>query len=137
MPTANRARFIMMNMYSRPWFSSPTRYPTAFSYNENGGGTCVDAELVLDRGALHFGSSARATRRRSPGTRHEEQRDAAYASGAPSDAPRHEVDDVLGQIVLAVGNKDFLRPGNGGNGRLRADRLGPNQRPDRSPPAAR
>src|SRR6266480_4272328 len=31
-PTAKRAAFIMMNMYSRPRFSSPTRWPTAWSY---------------------------------------------------------------------------------------------------------
>ena len=35
MPTPKRAAFIMMNMYSRPRFSSPTRVPMAPPWSPN------------------------------------------------------------------------------------------------------
>jgi len=67
----------------------------------------VDAELVLDRGALHLVlcPSEPSAFTRNFGTRNIEM------PRTPSARPRraeHEVDDVLRQIVLAVGNEDFL-----------------------------
>jgi hypothetical protein len=40
--------------------------------------------------------------------RHHEERDALHALGRAVDAREHQVDDVLGVVVLAVGDEDLL-----------------------------
>ncbi len=40
--------------------------------------------------------------------RHDEQRDALDAGRRAVDARQHQMDDVLGQVVLAVGDEDLL-----------------------------
>ena len=63
----------------------------------------MDAELVLDGMAAHV--VARAVGKE---LRHEEERDAARAGGRIGQARQHEMHDVVGEIVLAVGDEDFL-----------------------------
>ena len=65
----------------------------------------VDAELVLDSGAAQV--VAGSVRQH---LRHEEERDAAGARGRILEPGQHEVADVVGKIVLAVGDVD-LGPG--------------------------
>ena len=63
----------------------------------------MDAELVLDAAAAHVV-------RRSVGQDlgDEEQRDAARSARRVGQAREDEVDDVVGQIVLAIGDVDLL-----------------------------
>ena len=110
-PTAKRAAFIMMNMYSRPRFSSPMSSPTAppcCPIGEHAGGTRVNAELVLDRQAAHVVALAERAVGIHQELRHHEQGHALHALGRTRGAREHHVDDVLGEIVLAVGDEDLL-----------------------------
>ena len=68
----------------------------------------VDAELVLDRDALHVVARAERAVVLDQELRHDEERDALHALGRAVDAREHEVDDVLGVVVLAVGDEDLL-----------------------------
>ena len=63
----------------------------------------VDAELVLDAGAAQV--VAGPVRQH---LRHEEQRDAARAGGRVGQPGQDEVDDVVGEVVLAVGDVDLV-----------------------------
>ena len=108
-PTPRRALFIIVNMQARPLFSSPISQPMAPPLSPNAidaGRRGVDAELVLDAGA------AQVVARRSPSARaalrHQEQRDAPRAGGRVGQAGQHQVDDVVGEIVLAIGDEDLL-----------------------------
>ena len=74
----------------------------------DGGRARVDAELVLDRHAVHVVALARRAVRLHQELRHDEERDALHAFGRVGRAREHEVDDVLGQVVLAVGDEDLL-----------------------------
>ena len=72
------------------------------------GGVAVDAHLLFDRAAARRRCARRASRRRSTSElRHHEQRDALGARGRAFDARQHQVDDVLGQVVLAGGDEDL------------------------------
>ena len=62
----------------------------------------MDAELVLDGMAAHV--VARAVGQQ---LRHEEERDAAGAGRRVGQARQHEVDDVVDQVVLAIGDEDL------------------------------
>ena len=74
------------------------------------GRRAVNAELVLDRVAARIVARAERAVVVDEELRHEEQRD-AFRAGRRIGQPReHEVDDVVGQIVLAVGDED-LRAG--------------------------
>ena len=68
----------------------------------------VDAELVLDR----MGADVVAGAERAVGVEqefwHQEQRNAARAGRRVGQASQHEMDDVVGKIVLAVGDEDLL-----------------------------
>ena len=68
----------------------------------------MDAELVLDR----MGAHVVASRQRAVGVEqefgHQEQRDAARAGRRVRQPRQHEVDDVVGEVVLAVGDEDLL-----------------------------
>ena len=68
----------------------------------------MNAHLVLDRAADD--AVARAERAIGVGQelRHEEQRDALDARRRAFDAGEHEMDDVVGEIVLAGGDEDLL-----------------------------
>ena len=93
---------------------------------EDGSRARVDAELVLDRGALHLVPLPRRAVGVHQELRHEEQRDAAHALGRALHAREHEMDDVLRQIVLAVGDEDLLS--RDAVMITLADRLGANER---------
>ena len=68
----------------------------------------MDAHLVLDRAAGDAVARRRASRRVDDHLRHDEQRDALDARRRAFDARQHQVDDVLGQVVLAGGDEDLL-----------------------------
>ena len=67
----------------------------------------VDAELVLDAGADHVvGGAERAVLADEP-LRHQEQRDAARAGRRIGQARQHEMHDVVGHLVVAVGDENL------------------------------
>ena len=68
----------------------------------------VDAELVLDRGAPGAVAPARLAVGVGDELRHDEKRDPLHAFGRVRRAREHQVDDVVGQVVLAVGDEDLL-----------------------------
>ena len=68
----------------------------------------MDAELVLDRMGAHVVALARRAVGIGQEFRHQEQRNAARAGRRIGQARQHEVNDVVGEIVLAVGDEDFL-----------------------------
>ena len=67
------------------------------------GGRGMDAELVLDR--MRARIVARAVRHEF---RNQKQRNALGAGWRVGQARQHEMDDVVGQIVLAIGDEDLL-----------------------------
>ena len=62
----------------------------------------MDAHLVLDRMGAHV--VARAVFEK---LRHEKKRDALGAGRCIGQAGQHEVNDIVGEIVLAIGDEDF------------------------------
>ena len=68
----------------------------------------VDAELVLEARAAHVVALAERAVRLDQELGNEEQREAARAGGRVGQAREHEVDDVVGEVVLAVGDEDLL-----------------------------
>ena len=74
---------------------------------QRGGGAGLDAELVLDGHAVHVVALAQRAVGVDQEFRHQEQRDALHALGRVGQAGQHQVDDVLGQIMLAVGDEDL------------------------------
>ena len=68
----------------------------------------VDAELVLERHAMHVVARAERAVVVDQELRHDEQRDALHALGRVRRAREHEVDDVLGVVVLAERDEDLL-----------------------------
>ena len=105
----------MMNMYSRPRFSCadevdrPAVEPPPWSPNcSTAVGLALMPELVLDADAP--GTSLRAPSEPSALTRNFGTMNRLMPftpSGAPVDPRQHEVDDVLGHVVLAVGDEDL------------------------------
>ena len=89
---------------------------------EHGGRIAVDAHLVLDRAADDAVALAGLAVGVRQEFRHEKQRDALDAGRRALDAGEHEMDDVVGEIVLAGGNEDLLAGDGVGAVRLR-DRL--------------
>ena len=67
----------------------------------------LDAHLVLDRDAVHVVALAQRAVGTDHELRHDEQADALDALRRTGDARQHEVDDVLGHVVLAVGDEDL------------------------------
>ena len=71
------------------------------------GGARLDAQLVLQRDAAQIVAAAEAAVVARQELGHQEQRD-AFGPGRRAVEPRqHQMDDVLGQIVLAVGDEDL------------------------------
>ena len=68
----------------------------------------VDAELVLDRHAVHVVARAERAVGVDQELGHDEQRDALHAFRRVRRAREHQMDDVLGVVVLAVGDEDLL-----------------------------
>ena len=71
------------------------------------GGIAVDAHLVLDRAAGHAILRAERSVRVDQNFRHDEERNALGAFRRAFDAREHEMDDVLGEILLAAGNENL------------------------------
>ena len=110
-PTASRAWFIIVNMQAMPRFSSPIRQPIAPPLSPN---TMVQVGEAWMPSLCSI--ECARTSLRAPGEpsgveqelRHQEQRDAARAGRRVGQPRQHEVDDVVGQVVLAVGDEDLL-----------------------------
>ena len=68
----------------------------------------MDAELVLDRMAARIVARAERAVVVHEELRHEEQRDALRAGRRIGQPRQHEMDDVVGEIVLAIGDEDLL-----------------------------
>ena len=68
----------------------------------------MDAELVLERHAAQVVALAGLAVGADQELRHDEQRDAAHAGRRIGRARQHQVHDVLGHVVLAVGDEDLL-----------------------------
>ena len=83
----------------------------------------VDAHLVLDRAADNAIAFADAAVRVGQELRHEEQRDALDACWRAFDSRQHQVNDVVGEIVLAGRDEDLLA-GDGVGAVRRRDRTG-------------
>jgi hypothetical protein len=74
---------------------------------QHGGGAGLDAELVLDRRAPDVVALARAPVGIDAELRHDEEADPLHAFRCAADPRQHEVDDVLGEVVLTVGDVDL------------------------------
>ena len=74
---------------------------------QHAGGRGVDAHLVFDARAGHAVALAQAAVVVGQNLRHDEQRDAARALRRIRQAREHDVDDVLGEVVLTGGNEDL------------------------------
>ncbi len=72
------------------------------------GRRAVDAQLVLDAAAAHVVPRAQRSVGVDEELRHEEQRNAARARRRIGQARQHEVNDVVGQVVVAIGDVDLL-----------------------------
>ena len=68
----------------------------------------MDAHLFLDGVAAHAVALARGILCRGQEFRDEEQRDPLHALGRVGQLGQHEVDDVLGQVMLTGRDEDFL-----------------------------
>ena len=71
------------------------------------GGAGVDAELVLDGDAAHVVAGPGLARGVGQVLGHDEAAQPLGAGRSPGDAGQHHVDDVGGQVVLAVGDEDL------------------------------
>ena len=86
----------------------------------------MDAELVLQRGAMGVVAGAQAAIRVDQELRHQEQADALRALGRVRQAGEDEMDDVVRHVVVAPGDEDLgaedavvvaIRHGAGAHGR--------------------
>ncbi len=68
----------------------------------------VDAEFVLDRVGAHVVAGARRAVGIEQEFRHQKQRNAARAGRRVRQPRQHEMNDVVGEVVLAVGDEDLL-----------------------------
>ena len=75
---------------------------------EHGSGRGLDAHLVLERGADHAVARAEGAVGIRDDLGHDEERDAARALGCIRQAREHDVDDVLGEVVLAGADEDLV-----------------------------
>ncbi|MCY1356429.1 hypothetical protein D9M69_428820 [compost metagenome] len=71
------------------------------------GGRALDAHLVFDRAAGHGVLLAQRAVLVDQHLGHQEQRDALGAGRRVGQLGQHQVDDVLGQVVLAAGDEDL------------------------------
>ena len=67
----------------------------------------MDAHLVLDRAAGHAVARAERAVGVDEELRHDEERDALGARGRALDAGEHQMDDVLGEVMLAGRDEDL------------------------------
>ena len=111
MPTAKRASFIMMNMYSRPRLAladQRTDGAALVTKGQHRRRASMDAQLVFDGHAVHVVALARRTVSIEQELRHNEQGDALHPLRCVRQTSQHQVDDVVGHVVLTVGDEDLL-----------------------------
>src|SRR5258708_3717259 len=75
---------------------------------EDAGRAGMDAELVLEADGADVVTVAQAAIRIDEEFRHQEKRDAPGAGRCIGQARQHHVHDVLGEIVVAIGDEDLL-----------------------------
>ena len=80
----------------------------AIAKQKDCGRASVDAQLVFNRGAPDIIALAQGAIVVDEELRHDEQRDALDPGWRIGRARQHEVDNVLGQVMLAVGNENLL-----------------------------
>ena len=68
----------------------------------------VNAELVLDRMRADIVACAERAVGIGQEFGHEEERNALRSRGCVGEPPQHQMHDVVGEIVLAIGDEDFL-----------------------------
>ena len=68
----------------------------------------MDAQLVLERDGADVVARAELAVGADHDLRHDEQRDALHARRRIGRARQHHMDDVLGHIVVAIGDEDLL-----------------------------
>ena len=68
----------------------------------------MDAHLFLDGIATHAVALARGVLRRGQELRDKEKGDPLHALGRVGQLSQHEVNDILGQIMLTCRDEDFL-----------------------------
>ncbi len=78
------------------------------SQRQRAGGVAVDAHLLFDPGADHVVRLAQAAVVVHPDLGHDEEGDPGGARRRAFDAGQHRVNDVLGQVVFARGDKDLV-----------------------------
>ncbi len=76
--------------------------------NHGAGGRAVDAELVLNRMGAHVVARAQRAIGIDQEFGHQEERDAARARRSVWQARQHKMDDIVGEVVLAVSDEDLL-----------------------------
>src|SRR5262249_49729411 len=81
----------------------PAARAAAVAIDHRAGWARMDAELVLEARATHIVAAAVGKY-----FRHQEQRDSPRALRRVGQSRQHEMDDVVGEIVLAVADEDLL-----------------------------
>ena len=84
------------------------RFDEAVAIDHRAGRRGVDAELVLEAGAEDIVAGADPAVVIDQEFRHQEERDAAGSRWRVGQPRQHHVDDVVGQVVLAIGDEDLL-----------------------------
>ena len=80
----------------------------AIAVSHRAGRRSLDAELVLNAGAAQIVAAREAPLGVGEELRREEERDSLRALRRVGEPREHEMHDVLGQIVLAIGDEDLL-----------------------------
>ena len=83
-------------------------FALAVAEQQHAGRARLDAELVLDRRAVDIVALSERAVRPEHDLRHDEERDALDSLGRVRRARQHEVHDVFGEVVIAVGDEDLL-----------------------------
>ena len=79
----------------------------AVAIDHDAGRRAVNAELVLEGMRPHVVTRAERAVRVEQEFRHQEQRQPLGARRSTGDAGEHEMDDVVGEVVLAIGDEDL------------------------------
>ena len=77
------------------------------AHRHGAGGGGVHAELVLDAGWIDVVARAERAVGVDHELRNQEQRNALGARGRIGQAGQHEMHDVIGHVVVAIGDEDF------------------------------
>ena len=91
-----------------PWLGSPIRYADSVLVGHHARRAGVDPHLVLDRHALHGVALAELAVVTDEELGNDEAGDPLRPRRRIGDAGEDEVDDVVGEVVLAVGDEDLL-----------------------------